>query len=437
MRKKIVAVFMAMAVCSTMFTGCGDGGNSTADSENKTTGGGDTQDDAQGGGTVEDITLTVWGAEEDQDLLKEMCNAFAEENKDKANLTINVGVESESTAKDTILKDVEAAADVFSFADDQINELIAAKALQTVDINAEGIIEANGGADSGAVQAASKDGVLYAYPMTADNGYFMFYNKEYFTEDDVQSLDKMLEIAKDNDKQVSMEFTGWYFYSFFKAAGLELGLEDDGVTNYCNWNTTEGEYTGVDVAQAILDITTQKSFLVCDDATFVSGIQDGNIIAGVSGTWNADNAKEAWGDNFAACKLPTYTLKGDQVQMASFSGYKMLGVNPYCQNVGWAELLAEYLTNYDNQILRFKERGLGPSNVEAAASDEVAASPAIAAIAEQAQFATVQRVGGNYWSPVETLGQILAAGNKEGEDLQKLLDTAVEGIVAPVEAAEE
>lgn len=32
----------------------------------------------------------------------------------------------------------------------------------------------------GAIEAATINGNLYAYPMTADNGYFMFYNKNIY-----------------------------------------------------------------------------------------------------------------------------------------------------------------------------------------------------------------------------------------------------------------
>ncbi len=61
------------------------------------------------------------------------------------------------------------------------------------------------------------------------------------------------------------------------------------------------------------------------------------------------------------------------------------------------------------------------------------AAPAIAALAEQSKYATVQRIGANYWSATETFGAIVAAGNTEEEDLQTLLDNMVTGIVAPVE----
>jgi arabinogalactan oligomer/maltooligosaccharide transport system substrate-binding protein len=52
-----------------------------------------------------------------------------------------------------------------------------------------------------------------------------------------------------------MDWTSaWYVYAFFGNTGLEVGLNDDGLTNYCTWNAADGPIRGVDVAQAMLDI---------------------------------------------------------------------------------------------------------------------------------------------------------------------------------------
>lgn len=424
-RKNVLAVTLAALMAVTSLAGCGGAGSSET-----AAGGSAAQTTASG--EKQDVALTVWGAEEDQTMLAEMIEAFKTAYADRANFTIELGVESEATCKDTILTDVEAAADVFAFADDQLNELVAAGALQEITLNPESVIEACGGADSGSVSAASKDGKLYAYPMTADNGYFMFYNKEYFTEEDVKTMDGMLAKAADAGKYVTMQLNeGWYLYSFFKGAGLSLELLEDGLNNSCNWNATDTPITGVDVTEGILEIAKNPGFMSMDDASFVSGLKDGTVIAGISGTWNAAVAEEAWGENYAACKLPTYTCAGQQVQMSSFAGYKLIGVNAYSDNAGWAMMLGEWLTNYDNQVTRFETRGLGPANVEAAASEAVQASPAIAALAAQSVYATVQRIGNSYWAPVQTFGAIMAAGNQDGTDLQTLLDNMVEGINAP------
>ena len=379
------------------------------------------------------ITLSVWGAEEDQAMLTEMIDTFKAANADKS-FEITLGVQSEATAKDTVLTDLEAAPDVFSFADDQLGELVNAGALQPVLLNPEAVIEANGGEASGSVQAATIDGTLYAYPMTADNGYFMFYNKEYFSEDDVKSLEKMMEVAAAAGKKITMQLdSGWYLYSFFKGAGLDATLLADGVNNTCNWNATDTPIKGVDIVEALLAITSNPGFIGLNDAAFVSGVKDGSIIAGVNGVWNAQVAEEIWGENYAAIKLPTYHVGGQEVQMSSYAGYKLIGVSAYSKQVGYAMLLAEWLTNEANQIIRFEKRGLGPSNVNAAASEAVNASPAIAALAEQGQYATVQRIGGNYWAPTETFGTIMYNGNPDGTDFQTLLDNLVAGITAPVQ----
>ncbi|MCL2084936.1 MAG: extracellular solute-binding protein, partial [Oscillospiraceae bacterium] len=163
-----------------------------------------------------------------------------------------------------------------------------------------------------------------------------------------------------------------------------------------------------------------------------TGIKDGSIAAGINGTWNAAAAMEAWGDNYAASKLPTYTLAGRQVQMSSFSGYKLIGINAFSENVGWAMLLGEWLTNYENQVRRFNERNQGPSNSQAAASEAVKADPAQAAFAAQLEYAGLQIIGDNYWSPTETFGAIIKLGNPDNIDLQTMLDNLVEGITAPV-----
>ena len=76
-------------------------------------------------------------------------------------ITINLGAQSEKEAKDTVLTDPTAAADVFAFADDQLNELVQAGALQEVQLNADDIKSRNTPAS---VDAATVDGKLYAYP---------------------------------------------------------------------------------------------------------------------------------------------------------------------------------------------------------------------------------------------------------------------------------
>ena len=259
----------------------------------------------------------------------------------------------------------------------------------------------------------------------------VYYNKEYFTEEDVKTMDGILAAAEAAGKKISMEFdSGWYLYTFFGGTGLEFGLNEDGVTNYCNWNTTEGSIKGVDIAQALLDITASPAFKSQPDSGFVEDLVTGEVIAGISGVWNAISVKDAWGDGYGACKLPTYTCAGQQVQMSSFKGYKMMGVNSYSDHVEWAHKLADWFTNEENQTIRFEQRNQGPSNINAAASDAVNQVPAIAAVIEQSQYGTLQRVGNLYWTPCTYFANTILAGNPDGRPLQDIMDSLVSGITA-------
>ena len=421
-RRNVLSAVSAVTAAGIL-TACGGGAASSAASQSAAAAPSEASSAAESWG---DVKLTMWGAEEDQTMLREMADAFIAENADKGNITIDIGVQSESSAKDTVLADPEAAADVFAFADDQLNELVAAGALQEVLLNPDDVKSRN---LAGSVNAATMNDKLYAYPMTADNGYFLYYDKSVLSEEDVQSMDTLLAKADASGKKFMMSLNdAWYIYSFYAGAGLKATLADDGINTVCNWN----EAPGADVTQAILDISTQPAFKSGADADIVAGIKDGSCCAAISGTWNAGTAEEIWGDNYAATKLPTYTLNGEQVQMASFSGYKLVGVNPHSSNVGVAMMLADYITNEDNQAKRFNDRKLGPSNIKVNESEAVQNAPAIAALAAQSDYATLQRVGANYWSSAQSLGEILASGDTQGKTTQQLMDDAVAGITAPV-----
>ena len=245
------------------------------------------------------------------------------------------------------------------------------------------------------------------------------------------SLDGILTVAAANEKKFTMDWSsGWYLYAFFGGTGLDFGINEDGITNYCNWNATEGDVKGVDIAQAMLTIGAHPGFKNCLDAEFLEGVKNGSVIAGVSGVWNAVEIQQAWGKDYGAVKLPTYTCEGKQIQMSSFKGYKMLGVNYYSKQKGWALKLADYLTNEENQKLRLEVRNQGPSNKNVASSELVGSIPAIQAVIAQAEYGKLQRVGNSYWDPFMDFGEMMAAGNLKGMELQEVMDMLVAGITA-------
>ena len=326
LRKKRMLLCVA-AVC-TVLCGCGANGEYTEKSANAAIDSKAVQSSNLNKSASGKVSLVVWGAEEDKELYAQMLERVQENYKGQAEFDITYAVQGETNCKDALIGDLEGGADVFTFADDQLNTLVAAGALEPVQ-NADAIRAEN---LEGAVEAATVNNTLYAYPLTADNGYFLYYNKQYFSDEDVQTMDGLLKVAAEHGKKVTMDWSsGWYVYALFGNTGLTVGLEDNGITNFCTWNAVDGAVKGIDVAEAMLAIAQQPSFLSTDDSGFMAGVQDGSVIAGVSGVWNAIAVEQAWGDNYAAAKLPTYTCAGRQIQMASFSGYKLVGVNAYSQ----------------------------------------------------------------------------------------------------------
>lgn len=408
---RTAAAAAALAVSAMAFSGCGK--------------------------ALPEVTLSVWCPRESVEAVEDMITEFTGLHSGEAVFHITVSEEEELSCKETVLADPAGAADIYAFADDQFLELYNAGALLEVTLDADTIIAENGGADNGAIRSATVDGKLYAYPVTASNGYFLYYNSAYLSEEDVKSLDRILQVAEENGKKFAMDFTsGWYIYSFFKGAGLDVSLNEDGLTNSCNWNSSDGKYKGTDVAEAMLRIAESGGFLSCGDEEFTNGAADGTVIAGVNGTWNAVKIQEAYGENYAAAKLPEYTVAGDSVQMCSFAGYKLMGVNSATEQPEWSMRLAQWITNEENQTTLFRLKGEGPSNVKAAASEEVRAAKAIAALGEQSAYGYLQNVGSSYWTPTYVFGTTMAAGNPDGAELQALLDEMVRGITSPPENAD-
>lgn len=414
-RTKFYAILLGGLITAISFYGCGDSappqGQLPLQEEGKRS---------------ETISLTLWGTEEDAELLEELIAGFKAQYNSQ---TFNIAVEyqSEANCKDALFgKLIDGyGPDVFAFADDQLRVMVAAGMLAPVK-DADTVRKNNVEA---ACEAASVNGVLYAYPMTADNGYFLYYNKAYLNEKNIESMDDLLRVAKANGKKFVMDWSsGWYLYSFFGGTGLSVGLSEDGVSNRCDWNATDTKITGMDVAKGMLAIA--GSGALDPSGQFVDRVKDGTAIAGVSGVWDSVVISEVWKENYGAAKLPTYTCGGSQVQMASFAGYKMVGVNAYSKQAEWAQKLADFITNEESQTLRFVRRGQGPSNILASSSNEIAASPAIKAILSQSEFSSLQSIGGSYWEPTQKFGELMAAKNPENRNLQDILDEMVKGITS-------
>ena len=370
------------------------------------------------------ITLRVWGSQDDQQLLREICTDFAAANPDKK-YTFRFGVVGEGDAKKTFLDDPAAAADVFHFSDDQLADLVAAGALAQIGGEYRERAERENGA--GSVGASMIDGKLYAFPATADNGYFLYYNKKYF-DTPPDTLDDILA-ACNTERKFAMKLSdSWYCASFFLTAGCTFSPDKT-----IDWNSAAG-LAAAEAMNALCRDSRFVCFTADYDSSMISAFGDGSVIAAVSGTWTADKiASEIGAENLGAAKLPKVKIGGVEMQMRGFAGYKLVGVNASSAYAEDAVKLAAWITNEENQMKRFTERAAGPANIKAAESGAVKANVALAALSEQLQYSVSQNfVPASYWTAAEGFGTDLVSGSVPDSALREKLDTLVQVVNTPI-----
>lgn len=387
------------------------------------------------GGT--EITLQVWGAEEDQAFLKEVAAAYQAANPDKT-YDFLFGKQSESDAADKLLNDIETGADVFAFASDQLNKLIRGSALARLGGDVLKSVQDNNTSDS--VEACSVtiggEKRTYAMPFT-DNTFYLYYDKREFDENDLKTLDSILaKCTKDKQFAYPME-DSWYLSAFYFGKGLGYNvvyndnLGEDSIT--CDFDCADG----LAVTNAVFNyVKDERMNPQSNDSVLVAGFKSGKIIAGASGLWNVKALKDAIGEeNLGYAPLPTYTLNGEQVQMRPFAGYKCIGVNRLSANLAEAQKFALFLTNYDNQVKRFETRGYSPTNKEAMNLDKIKNDACVKAIQQQLPFCKPQAgVPTTFWSPIQGLGTAMVNGinpktEAEAFDAQTQLTAAINQII--------
>ena len=419
---KLIAFALALTTLGGVLAACRGGGDETDSG-----GSGNNSQSGSAGGNKETVTLTVWGAQEDQQMLKEMCDAYAKENSDKT-YKFNFGVLGEGNSSDKILNDVQAGPDVFSFPSDRINTFYAAGALARIGGDVETAVKAEnaeGAVDAATVKVNGEDH-LYAFPVTGDNCYFLYYDKSVFKDSkDLQSLDRILGVAGAAGKKVHFKINddGWYLASFFFAdedLKYDVTYNDRMVEEKITINFDSED--GLEVMKSLRHYVNRRGLVAqTDDSKMIAAFtpdKSGNreAAAVVSGTWNAATIKQLLGEDMGVCILPTVKIGGEDMRLSGFMGYKLMGVGGYSKNKGEATKLAAYLTNEQNQLKRFKDRGFAPTNKKAAATTEVVNDPVISVVLEQAAYNRSQKnVPSTFWTPMASLITPLLTAKAEGK----------------------
>lgn len=357
------------------------------------------------------LELTVWGSAAQQETLKQMVAKFEEANPE-TKYNIKVGICEEDMAVSNIAPDPSAAADVFCYSNDQLIPLLRVGALAKLGGIFLDNVKTENSEDSvasGSIAYGTADEKVYGYPYASDNGYFMFYDKSVITDEQVGSLESIISVCETKNKKIAWAVdVPWYTAGWFFAFGCDYSVEYDYNDNYKEKNieislNNEG---GINACKAMSKLTSSKAFSgkSTDNEKIITGFTTKSTAVAVSGTWNAPQIKKILGENYGVCKLPTVNVNGQDVQLSSFKGYKLFGVNPHSgDKIVEAHKLAAFLSSEAMQAERFEKHMVGPTNN--AAANAVKDDVTFAALNAQKHFAKEQTsVPSSFWEPLKGVG---------------------------------
>ena len=432
MKKKIISSLLVMAMVATALVGCGAPAEKAT--EETTTDEGTTEEvteevteEATEEVEVTDVTLKVWTPQNqhDNNTIQSMSEAFQAAHPEY-NITWVQEVVGEDKAKEQVLLDVENAADVFFYANDQMVELANAGAL--AKLGGETLDMINSTMSPAVVGTVTNpmDGGVYGIPFT-HNTFFMFYDKTLLTEDDIKSLDTI--VAKETADGVTNFFFdaagGWKSGAFHYGAGNKIyGDSQFDFAAGCDWNNE----TGVAVTNYLIDLKNNSKVAFNNGFTVAEAAAEHKIAAWWDGAWNYQTYKDALGDDLGLAILPTFNINGEDKQLLGFYGSKAIGVNAQSKNLPVAIQFAAFLGNEENQIKRFEESAQIPTNINAGNSEIVTSDEVASVIVKEAQVASVTQplaaeFGSKYWGVAGPLIDEIANGGITKDNVQEKMDT--------------
>ena len=424
MKKKVLALLLTVAMTATMVVGCG----AEAPAEEAAPAATEeaaAEEEAAAPAVEEEAwegTITVWSPQEDQDTgwLDAQCQAFAAAHPNWK-ITFEYGICPEGDAKTNVTTDVEAAADVYMLANDNIPDLVAANAL--AELGGSYLDQVTSTNSESLTASVTYNVAVLAFPFTS-NTWFMYYDKSVYSEEDVKSLETMLEKGK-----VSFPLTNsWYIQAFYAANGCTLfgdGTDEAAGIDF-------GGDKAVAVTNYLVDLVKNPNFVVDADGAGLAGLREGTVNCVFSGSWDAANVQEALGENYAAAGLPTVNIDGNVGQMKAFVGSKAIGVNPNAENMQVAMALAAYLASDEAQQAHFDARNIIPASTNIIITEDVVANATAAVVNEGSIMQPLVAKMSNYWSPAENMGKNIYAGDvthdnaaQLTEDMNKAMNTDV------------
>lgn len=298
----------------------------------------------------EEVSLHIWAPEEDVAEGGWMEQMMARFEAMHPQYRIDWKVEAQSTSMAGVYarKSPKSAADVYLFSNDEIENI---KSLERL----EAVYEAQVRNDNYPLMTemvTRTNGVIYGFPIELST-FFLYYNRNIYTEEDVKSFDTMLAKGP-----VSYPLsTAWYNASFFLANGCtaygENGKDPDAGVQF-------GGQKGYEATEKMIHISDHPNFV--DDASGwgITGLKNGTIAAAFTGPWDYPYILAEMGDALGIAPPPMIEIGGKQVRMKAFSSATCVGVNGYADRKELAMEFAALLATKESQKIRFQTTGAVP-----------------------------------------------------------------------------
>ncbi len=414
--KRALATMLSAVVVAATLAGCGASGSGSDEGKASTT--------AAQSGETQDVTLKIWVPEEEVEITDSMVKKF-DEIHDEFNITYEIAVVGIDEAPQALATDADTAADIFYTPSGGVADLASKGLLLPITKDYETIKE---DLPESALNAVTVDDITYAVPFSP-NTFFMYYNKDLLTEDELTSLDTiMAKDLGDGKYNFSTHITdSWYAEMFFLGNGCTLFGADGKDATDCTFNNEAGLAAG----QYIVDLVKNPKYIEDLDGAGGSEFKAGNLGAITSGAWSAPEFREALGDKLGAVALPTATIGGNKVQLSNFVDFKTITVKSNTQYPLAAQQLAVFMGNPENCLTRYENQGDIPVLESLASSEAISADFVAKALNEQASYATNQPSipkMGDYWDPMKALGEGIYYGDITSANLQAQLDSLVDSI---------
>jgi len=398
MKRKTLALLLAGAMALSLLAGCGSGG------DDKNPGGAPSDGGSSNGGSgeVTDITLKVWcpSNQIDTGIMAEQQKAFEAEHPEWK-ITWDTTAVGEDTCKDEVLKDVEAAADVFFFANDQLPDLVCAGAIAQLGGSAAEMV--NTTMAEAVIDTAMADGKLYAIPFT-HNTFFMYYDKSLLSDDQIKSMEGIMAAETPDGSDLS--------------AGVA-------------WNNA----TGLAVSNYLIDLINNPKCAYDGEIAVSELIGDHRLGAWWDGAWNYDTYHNVLGDDLGMAVIPTFNPDGTDYQLLSFYGSKCIGVNAKSKTPAAAVAFAAFLGNEENQVLHFEKSAQIPTNMAAAETEAVKANALATVLVNESNNCSVMQpvnttFSARYWTYAGAIPTEMRSGAINKDNVQSKLDTFVAAMTA-------